>query len=127
MNTNVGAMTLFVADKERAKAFYANAFQAKQIHEDEHSVVFQFENMMIVLLDESQAPELIEPAPVGSGIRAQYTIWFDSCDAATEELRGRGVEFLNGPQDRAWGQRTSVFSDPDGHTWEIAQWLKAGS
>jgi lactoylglutathione lyase len=124
MNTNVGAMTLFVADKERAKAFYANAFQAKQIHEDEHSVVFQFENMMIVLLNESEAPELIEPAPVGSGIRAQYTIWFDSCDAATEELRGRGVEFLNGPQDRAWGQRTSVFSDPDGHTWEIAQWLK---
>ena len=124
MNTNVGAMTLFVADKERAKAFYANAFQAKQIHEDEHSVVFQFENMMIVLLDESQAPELIEPQPVGSGTRAQYTIWFDSCDAATEELRGRGIEFLNGPQDRPWGQRTSVFSDPDGHTWEIAQWLK---
>ena len=123
MNTNVGAMTLFVADKERAKAFYANAFQAKQIHEDEHSVVFQFENMMIVLLDESEAPELIEPAPVGSGIRAQYTIWFDSCDAATEELRGRGVEFLNGPQDRAWGQRTAAFSDPDGHVWEIAQQL----
>jgi uncharacterized glyoxalase superfamily protein PhnB len=124
MNTTVGAMTLFVGDKERAKAFYANAFEAKQLHEDEHSVVFQFDNMMIVLLDESEAPELIEPQPVGSGTRAQYTIWFDSCDAATEELRGRGIEFLNGPQDRPWGQRTSVFSDPDGHTWEIAQWLK---
>ena len=124
MNTNVGAMTLFVADKERAKAFYANAFQAEQIHEDEHGVVFQFDNLMVVLLNESEAPELIEPQPVGSGTRAQYTIWFDSCDAATEELRGRGIEFLNGPQDRPWGQRTSVFSDPDGHTWEIAQWLK---
>jgi len=127
MNTTVGAMTLFVANKERAKAFYANAFEAKQLHEDEHSVVFQFDNMMIVLLDESEAPELIDPLPIGSGARAQYTIWFDSCDAATEELRGRGVEFLNGPQDRPWGQRTSVFSDPDGHTWEIAQWLKQSS
>lgn len=124
MNTTVGAMTLFVADKERAKEFYANAFQAKQVHEDENSVVFQLDNLMIVLLDEREAPELIGPAPVGSGSRAQYTIWFDSCDAATEGLRGRGVEFLNGPQDRPWGQRTSAFSDPDGHVWEIAQWLK---
>ena len=127
MNTTVGAMTMFVADKERSKAFYANAFQAEQVHEDENSVVFQFDNMLIVLLDESEAPELIEPAQVGSGTRAQYTIWFDSCDAATDELRGRGVEFLNGPQDRAWGQRTSVFSDPDGHTWEIAQWLEVSA
>jgi uncharacterized glyoxalase superfamily protein PhnB len=78
---------------------------------------------MIVLLDEREAPELIEPAPVGTGSRAQYTIWFDDCDATVAELRGRGVEFLNGPQDRAWGQRTAAFSDPDGHVWEIAQQL----
>jgi uncharacterized glyoxalase superfamily protein PhnB len=38
-------------------------------------------------------------------------------------LRGRGVEFLNGPQDRPWGQRTAAFADPDGHVWEIAQEL----
>jgi lactoylglutathione lyase len=123
MKTTVGAMTLFVEDKERAKAFYANAFQAEQVHEDENSVVFQFDNLMVVLLDEREVPDLIGPATLGSGSRAQYTIWFDSCDAATEELRGRGVEFLNGPQDRPWGQRTSAFSDPDGHVWEIAQWL----
>lgn len=124
MKTTVGAMTLFVADKDRAKAFYANAFQAEQVHEDENSVVFQFDNLMVVLLSESEAPELIEPAPVGSGSRAQYTIWFDDCDATVAELRARGVEFLNGPQDRPWGQRTAAFMDPDGHVWEIAQWLK---
>jgi catechol 2,3-dioxygenase-like lactoylglutathione lyase family enzyme len=123
MKTAVGAMTLFVADKDRAKAFYANAFQAEQVHEDENSVVFQFDNLMVVLLNDTEVADLIGPATLGSGSRAQYTIWFDSCDAATEELRGRGVEFLNGPQDRPWGQRTSAFSDPDGHVWEIAQWL----
>ncbi|HEY3541072.1 MAG TPA: VOC family protein [Gaiellaceae bacterium] len=123
MKTTVGAMTLFVADKERSKAFYGNAFQLEPIHEDGNSVVFRLDNLMIVLLDEREAPELIEPAPVGTGSRAQYTIWFDDCDATVAELRGRGVEFLNGPQDRAWGQRTAAFSDPDGHVWEIAQQL----
>jgi catechol 2,3-dioxygenase-like lactoylglutathione lyase family enzyme len=125
MKTTVGAMTLFVADKERAKAFYANAFELAPIHEDGDSAIFRLDNLMIVLLNESEVPNLIGPATLGSGSRAQYTIWFDDCDATVEELRGRGIEFLNGPQDRPWGQRTAAFSDPDGHVWEIAQELTA--
>jgi len=123
MKTDVGAMTLFVADKERAKAFYANAFDLEPVYEDDDSVVFKFDNTLVNLLVESNVPELIGPATLGSGSRAQYTIWLDDCDAAVAELRGRGVELLNGPQDRAWGQRTAAFSDPDGHVWEIAQQL----
>jgi catechol 2,3-dioxygenase-like lactoylglutathione lyase family enzyme len=123
MKTTVGAMTLFVADKDRAKAFYSNAFELEPIHEDDDSVVFKLDNLMIVLLNEGGVPELIGPAELGSGSRAQYTIWFDDCDAIVEELQGRGVEFLNGPQNRPWGQRTAAFSDPDGHVWEIAQSL----
>lgn len=123
MKTTVGAMTLFVADKDRAKAFYANAFELSPIHEDDDSAVFRLDNLMIVLLNEGEVPGLIGPATLGSGSRAQYTIWFDDCDATVEELRGRGVELLNGPQDRPWGQRTAAFSDPDGHVWEIAQEL----
>ena len=121
--TKIGAMTLFVADTERAKAFYANAFEAEPVFEDENSVVFGFENTLVNLLRESEAPELIEPASVGSGTRAQYTIWVDDCDATVAELRARGVELLNGPQDRPWGQRTAAFADLDGHVWEVAQQL----
>lgn len=123
MKTTVGAMTLFVADQERAKRFYANAFELEPIHEDDDSAVFKLDNLMIVLLNEAEVPGLIGPATLGTGSRAQYTIWFDDCDAIVAELRGRGVEFLNGPQDRPWGQRTAAFSDPDGHVWEIAQEL----
>jgi catechol 2,3-dioxygenase-like lactoylglutathione lyase family enzyme len=123
MKTTVGAMVLFVADKERAKAFYANAFELEPIFGDDNSAVFRLENLMIVLLNETEVPGLIGPATLGTGSRAQYTIWVDDCDAVVEELRGRGIEFLNGPQDRVWGQRTAAFSDPDGHVWEIAQEL----
>jgi lactoylglutathione lyase len=121
MKNAVGAMTLFVADKERGKAFYARVFEAEPLFEDDNSVVFRFENTIVNLLVESEAPELIEPLPVGIGSRAQYTIWVDDCDAAVAQLQERGVEFLNGPQDRAWGQRTAAFSDPDAHVWELAQ------
>jgi catechol 2,3-dioxygenase-like lactoylglutathione lyase family enzyme len=123
MKNAVGAMTLFVADKERAKEFYGRAFGVEPLFEDETSVAFRFENTLVNLVAESSVPELIEPAPVGSGTRAMYTIWVEDCDAAVELVRGRGVDVLNGPVDRPWGQRTAAFVDPDGHAWEIAQEL----
>jgi catechol 2,3-dioxygenase-like lactoylglutathione lyase family enzyme len=123
MKTTVGALTLFVADKQQAKEFYARAFELEPAFEDDSSVVFKFENTLLNLLAETEAPELIEPATVGTGTRAQFTIWVDDVDAEHAALRGRGIEILNGPQDRPWGQRTIAFADPDGHVWEIAQEL----
>ncbi len=123
MKTTVGALTLFVADTERAKEFYARAFELEPVFEDDNSVVFRLENTLVNLLAESEAPGLIEPATVGTGTRAQFTIWVDDVDAEHTALLGRGVEFLNGPQNRPWGQRTVAFTDPDGHVWELAQQL----
>ena len=123
MKTTVGALTLFVADKEQSKEFYGRTFELEPVFEDDNSVVFKFENTLINLLVETEAAELIEPATVGSGTRAQFTIWVDDVDAEHTALLGRSVKILNGPQDRPWGQRTIAFADPDGHVWEIAQEL----
>ncbi len=125
MNTTVGALTLFVADTARAKGFYARAFELEPVFEDDSSVVFKFENTLINLLVETAAPELIEPAQVGSGTRAQITVWVDDVDAEAAALQSRGVELLNGPLDRPWGQRTTAFADPDAHVWELAQTTSA--
>jgi catechol 2,3-dioxygenase-like lactoylglutathione lyase family enzyme len=123
---SVGAITLFVADPQRSKAFYQDVFDAPLVFEDANSAVFQFENTIINLLDIAQAPELIAPAAVATqdaGSRFQFSIWVDDANAVCAELRARGVELLNGPIDRAWGMRTATFTDPDGHIWEIAQQL----
>jgi catechol 2,3-dioxygenase-like lactoylglutathione lyase family enzyme len=124
MQNAVGAMTLFVADTDRAREFYARAFELEPIFEDDNSAVFKLENTLVNLLDETAAPPVIEPLAVGSGTRALYTIWVDDCDAAAAQLRARGVDLLNDPVDRPWGQRTAAFADPDGHAWELAQTLR---
>lgn len=121
MKNTIGAMTLFVADKAQSKAFYARTFEVEPLFEDDTSVAFRFENTLVNLVVESNVPQLIEPEPVGTGTRALYTIWVEACDATVELLQARGVDFLNGPVDRPWGQRTAAFVDPDGHAWEIAQ------
>jgi catechol 2,3-dioxygenase-like lactoylglutathione lyase family enzyme len=125
---NLGAITLFVDDPARSKAFYEQAFGLTAIFEDESSVAFKFENTIVNLLARPAARELIEPATVaspGAGSSFQLTIWVDDTDAACAELRTRGVDLINGPIDRAWGMRTACFADPDGHVWEVAQELGA--
>ncbi len=121
---NIGAITLFVADVERAKQWYQRVFERPLVHEDDESGVLQFGSTLINLLAISEAPELIAPAAVAradAGASAQFTIWVDDVDATVAALQGRGVELVNGPIDRAWGQRTACFADPDGHLWEVAQ------
>ena len=125
---SVGAITLFVEAPERSKSFYREVFDVPLVYEDESSAAFQFENMIVNLLELPAAHELIEPGVVGgreAGARFQLTIWVDDADAVCEQLAGRGVTFLNGPIDREWGVRTAVFADPDGHLWEVAAKIPA--
>jgi catechol 2,3-dioxygenase-like lactoylglutathione lyase family enzyme len=119
----VGAITMFIEDRDRAKAFYERALDASPVYEDDNSVVFKLENMVVNLLVSREAHDLIQPAPVaepGTGSRFQLTVWVDDTDAACRELGRRGIELLNGPIDRPWGLRTAAFADPDGHVWEVA-------
>ena len=123
---SLGAITLFVVDPKRSKAFYERVFDAAAVYEDDNSVAFKFDNTIVNLLARSSAQELVEPAPVAGGDAGssfQLTIWVDDADAVCAELANRGVELLNGPQDRAWGMRTAAFADPDGYVWEVAQGL----
>jgi catechol 2,3-dioxygenase-like lactoylglutathione lyase family enzyme len=120
---SVGAITMFIDDTQRSKAFYEQVFGAKAVYEDEDAVAFEFENMVVNMLRVRAAHELIAPAPVGDADaprRFQLTIEVQDTDAVCEQLAASGVELLNGPMDREWGVRTAAFTDPDGHIWEVA-------
>ncbi len=120
---NIFAITLFVEDLDAAKEFYRSVFALPVDYEDHDSAVFAFGGVLVNLLAASQAPGLVEPAPVGgsdAGVRFQLTIRVDDVDAAAREAVSRGAVLLNGPLDRPWGVRTAAFRDPAGHVWELA-------
>jgi lactoylglutathione lyase len=119
----IGAITLFTEDVDRAKAFYQRAFDLQPAHEDETGVMFRLTNTLLFLTTSSEAPNLIGPAVVGSpgnGPRQVFAIIVDDVDAVCAELGTKGVALLNGPDDRSWGMRTANIQDPDGNVWEIA-------
>jgi catechol 2,3-dioxygenase-like lactoylglutathione lyase family enzyme len=120
----VSAVSLFVEDPQAAKAFYRNVFGVDVVFEDDTSVCVKFDHLFVNLLAVSAAGEQVEPAPVASreaGARSQLSIWVDDVDAVAVLLQRRGVRLLTGPTDREWGMRTATFTDPDGHSWEVAQ------
>ena len=120
----IAAITLFVENLEAAKRFYQEVFRLPVVHEDENSTVFRFGETLINLLRASEALSLVAPAsvaaPSNAGVRFQFTLGVEDVDGMCDELKGRGVELLNGPMDRPWGIRTASFRDPGGHIWEIA-------
>jgi lactoylglutathione lyase len=120
----LGAISLFVEDLPRTAAFYRDVFGLEAVHEDDDSSAFRFGSTILNVLRVQAAHELVEPAPVGgadAGRRMQLTVWVDDADAVCAQLKEQGVELLNGPVDRPWGQRTAAFADPAGHVWEVAQ------
>lgn len=121
--SKLDVITLFAEDLAAAKAFYTGVFGLKVVWEDADSAVVQLENLMINLLEVSNAPTLVEPVPVAdrqAGTRLLLTIDVEDTDAACAELERHGVKLLNGPIDRPWGRRTAAFADPAGNVWEVA-------
>jgi lactoylglutathione lyase len=120
---SIGAITMFIDDRERSKAFYEQVFGAPAVHEDDVSIAFKFDSIVVNLLEVSEAPGLIGPARVataGAGSRFQLTVGVEDTDEVCSQLAALDVELLNGPMNRPWGIRTAAFTDPDGHVWEVA-------
>ena len=122
----ISAMSLFVENLHEAKSFYQDVFDVQVVHEDKVSVAVKFDNLIINLLQVSEASALVEPGVVtgpDAGSRFQLSIWVDDVDAVCGELEKRGVRLLSGPADKEWGTRVATFTDPAGHSWEVAQGL----
>ena len=116
-------MTLFTDDVAAATTFYVRSLGLDVVFRDDVSVVLQLGELLVNLLDLSQAPILVAPATVASaadGCRVVLTIPVPDVDETCRELTAQGVTLLNGPMDRPWGIRTASFQDPSGHVWEIA-------
>ena len=119
----IGAITLFVSDRDEAKRWDGLVLDREAVWEDDVSVVFRLGEVMINLLHTSAGDEFIAPDVVGgadTAIRTVATIDVEDVDAAVARLRGLGNEPSLEPVTRPWGPRTANLRDPFGHVWELA-------
>jgi catechol 2,3-dioxygenase-like lactoylglutathione lyase family enzyme len=117
---------LVVADIARSQRWYADVLGASLYREyGGTSAVFSFAGAWLLLVTgggpTEDKPEVTFAAPAdATTVSHAMTIRVPNCQAAYDELRQRGAQFLTPPKD--WGgEIRCFFRDPDGHLFEISE------
>ena len=118
---------LVVSDLARSKAWYLDVLGASLYGEyGGTSVVLRLGGAWLLLVTAggptADKPDVTLAPPADPMVRDQlFTMRVGDCQAAYDELRGRGATFLTPPLVN--GAETRCFlRDPDGHLFEISEY-----
>ncbi len=123
MEQRISLVTLGVSDLARAKAFYEQLGWHGQTVEE--TMFVQAGAMALVLWgrDKLAADCGLQPgSPGGFGgiVLAQNVRSTDEVDEIVAAASAAGATVTRPPSETFYGGYAGVFTDPDGHAWEIA-------
>jgi predicted enzyme related to lactoylglutathione lyase len=108
----VSNVWLPVNDMQRALGFYGDTLGISVKENYDEWALLELDGLLIGL----NARESETPGPDGGAVisfRAQQPL-----EQAVEDLKGKGVEVVDGITDHPWG-RIAAFKDPDGNSLEF--------
>ncbi|MBI2103586.1 VOC family protein [Candidatus Woesebacteria bacterium] len=120
--------TILLTDKyPESRKFYVETLGLaveREVAKDQFCQM-NIEGGFLAIYGRGEFEKLVGVENVGSPGCAIYTFAeSENIDAEYKKLKGKGVIFIKVPTTQPWGQRTAYFTDPDGHIWEIQQWVK---
>jgi len=123
MEQRVSLITLGVTDLARARRFYEALGWSSPSAADEGVVFFQAGGMVLGLWDRAMLAR--DSAAADSGGWGGVTLALNlrspgEVDAVIEEARAAGAAVGREPAETFWGGYSGLFTDPDGHPWEVA-------
>ena len=116
-------VTLGVEDLARARAFYEAVGWTTRAAPDDDVVFFQAGGMVLALWHRAElaADSAVEDGGGWGGVTLAYNVASpDEVDAVMREAAEAGATIGRAASQTFWGGYSGVFSDPDGHPWEIA-------
>jgi catechol 2,3-dioxygenase-like lactoylglutathione lyase family enzyme len=123
MEQRVSLITLGVDDLERARAFYEALGWTTGAEPGADVVFFQAGCLIVALWDRHSlaADSALPEARAPGGIVLAYNVGSpDEVDAVVAEARAAGATVTRAPGETFWGGYSGVFTDPEGHPWEVA-------
>jgi len=117
-------ITLGVEDLPRACVFYEKlGWRAANDIEEQEVAFYQSGGMVLALWDREELAEDSGVEDVGrsGGFALAHNVRSpDQVDAVIAEVRAAGGTITREPGETSWGGYSAVFTDPDGHPWEVA-------
>lgn len=123
MEQRISLITLGVTDLPRAKRFYeALGWRGQEVEE---TVFFQAGGLALVLWnrDKLAADNGLDPGTPGGfgGIALAHNVRSDAeVDDLAAAAQRAGATVTRAPARTFYGGYAAVFTDPDGHPWEVA-------
>ena len=118
---------IITSNYQDSKVFYRDIIGftlEREVPEDEFCQ-FKLENCIFALFGRRHLEKVLDKKYLGTPGAAIYSFpQSQNIDQQYRDLKEKGVTFIKDPTTQPWGQRTAYFTDPDGHIWEIQQWLK---
>jgi PhnB protein len=120
---------IVVGDAARAADWYAAVFGAEERGRLEvpggklMQVELWFGDSAVMLADEFPEMGVLSPLSVG-GTATVLHLSTDDADAVWRRALDGGAEVRQALQDAFWGERYGQITDPFGHRWGIAQYLR---
>lgn len=125
MEQRITFITLGVADLNKSRKFYEEAFGWKVHETSNHDIVFfKLNGMMLSLFPATELAKDSYSKEGTSGFK-NFTIAYNvrseaEVDACIASLRQHHATIVKEPQKVFWGGYSSYVADPDGFLWEIA-------
>ncbi len=131
----IGNAQLWVHDQDEALAFYTQKL-GMEVRSDVTLPEMDFRWLTVgpagqpdvaIVLMAIPGPPVMDPETaeqvrnlMAKGFAGTIFLTTDDCQAAYEELKGRGVEFVEQPEERPYGIDSS-FRDPSGNSIRLTQ------
>jgi len=123
MEQRVSLITLGVADLDRARQFYTSLGWRPATSPADDVVFFQAGGMVLGLWDRATLADdsVAEDNGGWGGVTLACNVRSAAeVDAVIEEARAAGAVIGREPAQTFWGGYSGLFTDPDGHPWEVA-------
>ena len=127
MEQRLSMITLGVAELKRAKAFYEDVVGWTAAPGSPEIAFFDLGGIVFSLYPHEDLAKDMNAAADDSGGSASRGFALahnarskEEVDAIFSRLRERGATIVKEPEEVFWGGYSGYFSDPDGHSWEVA-------
>ena len=123
MEQRISLVTIGVSDLPRARAFYEQLGWRTRAEPGADIVFFQAGGSIVALWSRAELSEdsgITDAGGFGGIVLAHNVGSPEAVDAIFADAEAAGATVTRPPVATSWGGYSGVFTDPDGHPWEIA-------